>query len=100
MQYCNFPVETNPSDTSDSHITVDTTDPDFTITIPNTDPAQSKDVTITANGTDDDTVTYSAVLTTDSDNATCAATNDSVFSDPSTGIRQQLYLCLQETYLL
>ena len=61
-----LPDETNPSDTSASQdITVDTTDPDFTITIPNTDPAQSKDVTITANGTDDTTVTYSAVLTRD-----------------------------------
>ena len=74
--------ETNPSDTSTSQsITVDTVAPAFSsITVPAATPtAKSKDVTIALSGTDHTTVTYSAFLTTVSDNATCAATDDSLF---------------------
>ena len=74
--------ETNPSDTFDSpDITVDTVAPEFSsITVPAATPtAKSKDVTIALSGTDHTTVTYSAFLTADSDDTTCAATDDSRF---------------------
>ena len=82
---------------------IDTTSPTFNITVSDTTPATSKEVTITPTSTGETTVTYSSFLTTDSSSATCAASDDSLFTDSITNLSVTLtketnngnYICIR-----